>query len=93
MTPRTDVCRLAGSDRGRGQRLPQAASAAPLPALPRGRLPRVSRLLALAHRLDELVRTGVVADYATLAELAYVSRARISQITNLLLLAPDNPET
>src|SRR5262249_16673768 len=27
--------------------------------------------------------------YATLAELAHVSRARISQITNLLVLAPD----
>jgi hypothetical protein len=56
-------------------------------------VPRVSRLLALAHRLDELVRTGVVADYATLAQLAHVSRARMSQILNLLVLAPDNPET
>jgi hypothetical protein len=52
-------------------------------------VPRVSRLLALAHRLDELVRTGVVADYATLAQLAHVSRARMSQILNLLVLAPD----
>jgi hypothetical protein len=55
-------------------------------------VPRVSRLLALAHRLDELVRTGVIADYATLAELAHVSRARISQILNLLVLAPDIQE-
>ena len=30
-----------------------------------------------------------VADYAELARLAYVSRARITQITNLLHLAPD----
>jgi hypothetical protein len=51
-------------------------------------VPRVSRLLALALRLDELVRAGVIADYATLAELAHVSRARISQIMNLLVLAP-----
>jgi hypothetical protein len=56
-------------------------------------VPRVSRLLALAFRLDELVRAGVIADYATLAELAQVSRARISQITNLLVLAPDIQET
>jgi hypothetical protein len=56
-------------------------------------VPRVSRLLALALRLDELVRTGVIADYATLAELAHVSRARITQITNLLVLAPDIQET
>jgi hypothetical protein len=61
--------------------------------VPRGRVPRVSRLLALALRLDELVRAGVIPDYATLAELAHVSRARISQIMNLLVLAPDNPET
>jgi hypothetical protein len=91
MTPRTVVCRLPG--RRRGQRsFPQAASAAPPPSVPRGRVPRVSRLLALAHRLDHLVRTGVVADYATLAELAHVSRARMSQILNLLVLAPDIQE-
>jgi hypothetical protein len=53
---------------------------------------RISRLLALAHRLDELVRTGVVTDYATLAELAHVSRARMSQILNLLVLASDIQE-
>jgi hypothetical protein len=55
-------------------------------------VPRVSRLLALAYRLDELVRTGVIADYATLAELAHVSRARMSQILTLLVLAPDIQE-
>jgi hypothetical protein len=94
MTPRTVVCRLLGRRRGRGQRsFPQAASAAPPPSVPRGRVPRVSRLLALALRLDELVRTGMVDDYATLAELAHVSRARMSQIINLLLLAPDIQET
>jgi hypothetical protein len=48
--------------------------------------------MALALRLDELVRTGVIADYATLARLGYVSRARISQILNLLALAPDIQE-
>ena len=94
MSPRTVVCSLAGGRRGRSQRsFRPAASPAARPAVPRGRVPRVSRLLALAFRLDELVRAGVVADYATLAELAHVSRARISQILNLLILAPDNPET
>jgi hypothetical protein len=56
-------------------------------------VPRISRLLALAHRLDELVRAGVIADYAALARLAHVSRARISQIMNLLVLAPNIQET
>jgi hypothetical protein len=93
MTPRTVVCRLSGRRRGRGQRSSsQAASAVPTQSVPRGRVPRISRLLALAHRLDKLVRTGVVADYATLAELAHVSRARMSQILNLLVLAPDIQE-
>jgi hypothetical protein len=37
------------------------------PALPPGRVPRVSRLMALALRFDELVRTGQVASYSALA--------------------------
>jgi hypothetical protein len=88
--PRTVVCSLP--DRRRGRRVPsfrRSASVEPPPSVPRGRVPRVSRLMALALRLDELVRAGVIADYATLAELAHVSRARISQILNLLVLAPD----
>jgi len=63
-----------------------------LPAGERGRVPRVARLLALALRFDDLVRQGSVADYADLARLGHVSRARISQIMNLLLLAPDIQE-
>jgi hypothetical protein len=49
--------------------------------------------MALALRLDELVRSGVVANYAELARLGHVSRARISQIVNLLALAPDIQES
>jgi hypothetical protein len=48
--------------------------------------------LALALRLDRLVRAGQVTDYATLADLGHVSRARVSQIFSLLLLAPDIQE-
>src|SRR5262249_43037406 len=57
-----------------------------------GRLPRVTRLLALALRFEELLRAGVIADYAALARLGHVSRARITQIMNLLALAPDIQE-
>ena len=53
-----------------------------------GRLPRVVRLLALAHRFDHLLRTGQVGSYAELARRGRVSRARVSQIMQLLLLAP-----
>jgi len=56
------------------------------------RLPRVTRLMALALRLEQLVRSGAVKDYATLAQLGGVSRARVTQIVNLVLLAPDLQE-
>ena len=60
--------------------------------LPEGSVPRVARLMALAIRCEELVRRGEVADYAELARLAHVTRARVTQITNLLCLAPDIQE-
>ena len=61
--------------------------------VPPGRVPRVARLMALALRLDELVRSGQVANYSALAALGHVTRARICQILNLLHLAPDIQET
>ena len=61
-------------------------------SLPAGRVPRVARLMALALRLDELVRTGQVGSYSALANLGQVTRARICQIMNLLHLAPDIQE-
>ena len=57
-----------------------------------GRVPRVSRLMALAIRFDQLIREGVVADQADLARLGHVTRARLTQIMNLLSLAPDIQE-
>ena len=58
-----------------------------------GRVPRISRLMALAIRLDQLIRDGVGADQAELARLGHVSRARLSQVMNLLNLAPDIQES
>lgn len=58
-----------------------------------GRLPRVSRLLALAHRFRDLVEGGEVRDYAEVARLAGISRARVAQVVALLHLAPDIQET
>lgn len=57
-----------------------------------GRVPRVSRLMALAIRLDQLIRDGEVTDQAELARLGHVTRARLTQIMNLLCLAPDIQE-
>jgi len=55
-------------------------------------VPRVARLMALAIHFDGLIRNGVVADYADLARLGGVSRARITQVMNLLNFAPDIQE-
>ena len=63
-----------------------------LPQAPPGNVPRVARLMALAIRLEELVKGEAVRDYADLARLGQVSRARITQIINLLHLAPDIQE-
>lgn len=75
-----------------GQRLLRAGAAPPRAAAPEGRPPRLARLMALAIRFDELVRTGEIEDFAAIAELGHVTRARVSQITNLLNLAPDIQE-
>jgi hypothetical protein len=56
------------------------------------RNPRISRLMALAIRFDQLIHDGVVVDQAELARLGRVSRARLTQIMNLLNLAPDIQE-
>jgi hypothetical protein len=76
---------------GRGSHKERGSSAESA-SLPVGRVPRVARLMALALRLDELVRTGRVASYSALATLGHVTRARICQIMNLLHLAPDIQE-
>ena len=56
------------------------------------RISRIARLMALAIKFQDMVDRGEVRDYADLARLGYVSRARLTQIMNLLLLAPDIQE-
>lgn len=76
--------------RGRGKELrPGAGAASPLPP---GRVPRVCRLMALALRFEQLIRTGQVGSYSALASLGQVTRARVCQVMNLLCLAPDLQE-
>ena len=59
---------------------------------PTERVPRITRLLALALKFEELIGSGVVSNYATLAQAGQVSRARVTQMTSLLNLAPDIQE-
>ena len=49
---------------------------------------RASRMLALAHYVERLVDQGAVKSYADAARQLGVSRARMSQILNLLNLPP-----
>jgi hypothetical protein len=62
------------------------------PRAPTARLPRITRLMALAIKFQDMVSRGEVRDYADLARLGYVTRARITQIMNLLNLAPNIQE-
>jgi hypothetical protein len=56
------------------------------------RPPRVTCIWALSHRFEGLVRSGEGRDYAGLARVGRVSRARVSQILKLLTLAPSIQE-
>ena len=62
------------------------------PARPAGRIPRVARILAQAHHFQNLLDTGVVRTQMELATLTKLTTARITQIMNLLVLAPDIQE-
>jgi hypothetical protein len=55
-------------------------------------VPRTSRLLALALKMEQMIQEGTVKNYSELAHLGQVSRARITQVMNLLQLAPDIQE-
>jgi len=88
----TVTCPVHFKNGNKGRRRIRKGSApAPRPVEP-GRVPRISRLMALAIHFDGLLRRGEVKDYANLARLGHVSRARISQVMGLLNLAPDVQE-
>ncbi len=63
-----------------------------VPERPKGRLPRITRYMALAIYYEDLIRQGHVHDYAEIATLGHVTRARVTQIMNLRLLATDIQE-
>ena len=57
-----------------------------------GRVPRVARTLVLAHRIDAMIRAGELRDLADAARALGLSRARVTQLSALLLLAPEIQE-
>jgi ParB-like chromosome segregation protein Spo0J len=69
---------------------PSAEPPRPAPAITR--LPRAARALAQAHELKRLLDEDASCHPASLARALGTSRARVSQLLDLLLLAPDIQE-
>ena len=46
-------------------------------------------MLALAHYIEQQIEDGTIPDYAAAARALGVTRARVTQLMNLLLLAPE----
>ena len=53
---------------------------------------RVARMLALAHNLEAAIERGAYVDRADVARQLGVTRARVTQLLDLTLLAPDIQE-
>ena len=75
--------------RGNGYRF---ADRAPVPKASARRPARVAQMLAQAHRLQNAIASGEYKDRAEVARQLGLTRARITQLMDLLLLAPDIQE-
>jgi hypothetical protein len=53
---------------------------------------KVERMLALAHHIQGAIERGVVADRVVVARQLRLTRARVTQLLDLTLLAPDIQE-
>ena len=75
---------------------PKPAPGRAAPKVARSRKPngpsRTARMLALAHHIEDLIEKGAIPDYATAAAALGVTRARVTQVMSLLLLAPEIQE-
>jgi hypothetical protein len=56
------------------------------------RVPRICRLLALAHAVDDAIGRGELHDLADAAQAFGLTRARLTQLMNLTLLSPEIQE-
>ncbi len=57
-----------------------------------GRTPRISKLVALASRMQSMIDSGQVETFQQLSEIGRISQPRMTQIMSLLNLAPDIQE-
>lgn len=74
---------------GRSVELTDTPPTPPEPRAPVRRPAKVARMLSLAHHLQRLIDEGLVPDRAALARKLGLTRARVTQLLDLLLLAPD----
>ena len=79
-------CRKEFVEKGPEPR-PMVAAVPPL-----ARPAKIASLLVLAHHVQRMIDSGKVRDRAEVARRLGLTRARISQILDLLLLAPDIQE-
>lgn len=91
-TKLTFQCKVHFTQARRGRKQMAVGEAPAVAPVPLGRVPRIARLMALAIRFERLLAQGEVRDYADLARLGHVTRARVTQIMNFLNLAPDIQE-
>ena len=88
----TMVCPISFT-RGRAgsKKIGQKRDSVPAPVT-EGRIPRVSRIMALTIKLGDDLQSGKLRDYSVVARLGQITRARATQIMNLQHLAPDIQE-
>lgn len=83
----------SGLFRARARRVSFSAEPAlEAPPEPVRRPAKVARMLALAHHIQWAIERGDVVDAATVARRLGLTRARVSQLLDLCLLAPDIQE-
>ena len=81
--------------RGRGKGFAAEAPPAPPAPAPVDETPRPARVaitLALAHKIQQAIDGGAVRDRAEVARRLGLTRARVTQILDLTLLAPEIQE-
>ena len=75
--------------RHKGRSVTLAETPPPAKPEPVRRPAKVAQQLALAHHLQAAIDRGAVADRAAVARKLGLTRARVTQLLDLLLLAPD----
>ena len=71
-----------------GEPEPAREAAQPVSSPESASPPKVAQRLALAHQIERHIESGEIADYADAARALGLTRARLTQVMNLLLLAP-----